>query len=293
MDTFVGYSTVELDDEQGDVTFPMTVMYPTCSPGKNENIGQYCLDVSIEAAPKEGRFPLIILSHGSGGSHLVYRTLTHYLARNGFIIGIPEHPFNNRRDNSLAGTVENLRNRPRHIRTAIDWFFANNRFAGFLRPDTVAIIGHSMGGYTALAVAGGVPTSTPDESPDEQPLKISITPDTRVNALVLLAPAAVWFREKGALNEVNVPMLILVGEKDEYTPESYHARLIINGVPDKNKIQHRLVSNAGHFSFLSPFPDFLTNESFLPSQDPSGFNRESFLDELNAEVLDFLQRTEG
>jgi predicted dienelactone hydrolase len=293
MDTFVGYSTVELVDEEGDVTFPMTVMYPACTPGKSESIGQYSLDVSIEAAPKKGHFPLIILSHGSGGSHLVYRTLTHYLARNGFIIGIPEHPFNNLRDNSLAGTVENLRNRPRHIRTAIDWFFDSNRFAGFLKPDTVSIISHSMGGYTALAVAGGVPTSTPDESPDKQPQKISITPDTRVKSLVLLAPAAVWFREAGALKEVDVPMLILVGEKDEYTPYSYHAGLIINGVPDKKKIQHRMVENAGHFSFLSPFPDFLTKESFLPSQDPSGFNRESFLEELNAEVLDFLLCAEG
>ena len=78
---------------------------------------------------------MILISHGSGGSHLVYRTLAHHLARNGFIVGMPEHPFNNRNNNTLEGTVENLINRPRHIRTAIDWFFDSWKFARSLKPD--------------------------------------------------------------------------------------------------------------------------------------------------------------
>jgi pimeloyl-ACP methyl ester carboxylesterase len=91
------------------------------------------------------------------------------------------------------------------------------------------------------------------------------------------------------LSGVNIPILMLVGEKDEYTPY-YHAQIILDGVPDKAKIQHRIVENAGHYSFLSPFPESMTNAAFPPSQDPFGFNRESFHHELNAEVLDFLLR---
>jgi pimeloyl-ACP methyl ester carboxylesterase len=37
-------------------------------------------------------------------------------------------------------------------------------------------------------------------------------------ALVLLAPASAWFRNEGALSAVNIPLLMLFGEKDEYTP---------------------------------------------------------------------------
>ena len=290
MDTFVGYCAVELVDEHNGVTFPMAVMYPTFTPGKTEKLGPYSLDVSVDAAPKKGVFPLILISHGSGGSHLVYRTLAHHLAVNGFIVGMPEHPFNNRNNNTLEGTIENLTNRPRHILTAINWFFESRKFAKFLKPDAVSIIGHSMGGYTALAVAGGVPTSLPIESSDKSSQQVSVTPDSRVKALVLLAPASVWYRGDGALSEVNVPILMLVGEKDEYTPFGYHAQIILDGVPDKANIQHRIVENAGHFSFLSPFPESMTNASFPPSQDPYGFNRESFHHEQNAEILDFLLR---
>jgi predicted dienelactone hydrolase len=58
---------------------------------------------------------------------------------------MPEHPYNNRNNNTLDGAVENLTNRPRHIRTVVDWFFTSGKFAGFLKPDAVSIIGHSLG----------------------------------------------------------------------------------------------------------------------------------------------------
>jgi hypothetical protein len=57
MDIFVNHTTVELIDEHGDVTFPMAVMYPTCTPGKIESIGQYGLDVAINSAPRGGLYP--------------------------------------------------------------------------------------------------------------------------------------------------------------------------------------------------------------------------------------------
>lgn len=158
-----------------------------------------------------------------------------------------------------------------------------------MKPDSVAIIGHSMGGYTALAVAGGLPTSLPNESPDGLSRQISVTPDCRVKALVLLAPAAPWYREEDSLKGVNIPILMLVGEKDEFAPYVFlAAQLIQDRVPDKTKIQYRIVKNAGHYSFLSPFPEEMINPSFPPSQDPPGFNRERFQQKLNAEITEFL-----
>lgn len=287
MGTFVGYCEVELLDEMSDATFPMAVFYPSYTPGRTERLGPYSVDVAKNAELKEGVFPLVLISHGSGGAHLLYQTLAHHLARNGFIVGMPEHPFNNRNNNTLVNTVENLVNRPRHIRTAINWFYDNKNFARFLKPDCVAIIGHSMGGYTALALAGGVPTSFPNESSDGQPHLISVVSDCRIKALVLLAPASVWFKAKGALKGVDVPILMFLGEKDEHTP-SFHAQIILEGVFDKSKIQYRVIKNAGHFSFLSPFPDSMINVMFPPSQDPDGFNRKRFHKKLNAEVLGFL-----
>lgn len=54
MDSFVGYCGVELIDDHTGVTFPMVVMYPTCARGKAERMGPYSMEVSINAASKEG-----------------------------------------------------------------------------------------------------------------------------------------------------------------------------------------------------------------------------------------------
>lgn len=236
MGTFAGYRAVEVADEEGGVTFPLAIFYPIAAPETEQRLGPYRLALARDAAPGAGPFPLVLISHGSGGSHLAHRTLARHLARNGFVVGMPEHPFNNRNDNSLVDTVENMANRPRHLRAAIDWFFCGE-FASHLQPDTVGLIGHSMGGYTALAAADGRATSFPHEAPDRQRHQIAVAPDRRIKALVLLAPAAVWFMAPGALHDVRVPVLLLIGERDEATPPAVHGRIIAEGLPGRAKLR--------------------------------------------------------
>ncbi len=265
-----------ISDRTFELPFPTLVLYPSDSPEQNAPIAV-------------GAFPLVVISHGSGGTPMSHRTLAAHLAGNGFVVAMPEHPGNNRNDNHLVDTVDNLSNRPRHIRQVIDWAFASETFGRGLLPDTVVIIGHSMGGYTALAVAGGLATSFPRESPDRQPRQIEVDPDPRVKALVLLTPATPWFMSAGALRDVRIPILLWTGEKDTITPE-FHADLVKAGLPDQTLIEHRAAANAGHFSFLSPFPKAMTSPAFAPSQDPEGFDRARFHQELNAGVLEFLRR---
>ncbi|CAH1201667.1 hypothetical protein PAECIP111893_01691 [Paenibacillus plantiphilus] len=284
---YAGCCEVEITDDSLGITFPMTVMYPAGTREQADRLGPYLLELARDAEPLEGRFPLVLISHGTGGSPLVYRTLARHLARNGFIAGMPEHPFNNRNNNSLEGTMQNLTYRPRHIQMAVDWFFQNELLSESLIPDAVSIIGHSLGGYTALAAAGGAPTCFSHETPDGKPQSVEVAPDSRIRSLVLLAPASVWFRAEGALRAVNIPILMLDAENDPYTPP-FHAQIIVEGVADPSKIIYRTVENAGHFSFLSPFPESMITSSFLPSQDPLGFDRQHFHEKLNAEVLEFL-----
>ena len=49
-----------------------------------------------------------------------------------------------------------------------------------------------------------------------------------------------------------------------------------------------VIANAGHFSFLSPFPEPMKNPMFLPSTDPEGFVREKFHVQLPIEILAYL-----
>lgn len=282
-----GCRRVDLLDGEMGATLPLLVMYPSAALEQPRQLGPYLVDVAMDGPMPAEPCPLVVVSHGSGGSHLVYRTLAAHLARRGFVVAMPEHPGNNRNDNTLAGTPEILVHRPRQVRLVMDWAFSPGGFGAHLRGDSAAVVGHSLGGYTALAVAGGRPTSVPGETPDP-PRPIPVVADPRVKALVLLAPAMPWFIAEGTLRDVHVPILLLTAEKDVQTPEA-HALILKRGLPPETRLEHHVAPNAGHYAFLSPFPPHLTSPSFPPSQDPEGFDRAAFHVEMNARIEGFLR----
>jgi predicted dienelactone hydrolase len=280
---FAGSRQLRIADEAKGLSFPALVLYPTEVPSAPVAFGPYAFDVSPDAPVAAGRFPLVVVSHGNGGSHLLYRTIGVHLARNGYVAASLEHPGNNRNDNSLEGTLENLVRRPRHVRMTVDAVVSDPQLGAHVQPDNVAILGHSMGTYTALAVAGGIPWT-------ETRQRVGAVPDPRVRALVLLAPAAGWYIPEDSLKNVDVPILMLAAEHDPVTPR-WNADVVLNGVPDRSRVIWRVVENAGHFSFLSPFPPHMKNPGFRPSTDPEGFDREKFHEQLPGEVLEFLDRS--
>lgn len=119
---YAGCQFVDIEDQGNEHGFPLLIMYPTYKEEKVEKMGPYTISAAQDAPLSDGLFPLVIISHGDGSTPLAYRTIAQFLARNGFIVGVPQHPFNNREDNTLSGTIDNLKNRPNHIRTVIDWF---------------------------------------------------------------------------------------------------------------------------------------------------------------------------
>ena len=222
--------------------------------------------------------PLAVLSHGNGGSYQIYRALCAVLAAGGWVVAGFDHPGNNRKDDRLKDTKQNLEDRPRHIGLLID-LLLEKRLVDARR---IAVIGHSLGGYTALALAGGQGWTR-----DGQPL--SVKADPRVGALVLLAPAAFWFMAPGALRAVTVPILMLQGENDRLTPAA-QGEVILSGVASRSQVESRTVKGAGHFSFISPYPPALRRPDFPPANDPEGFDREAFHASYPQEVLAFLER---
>ncbi|GLZ28856.1 dienelactone hydrolase [Lentzea sp. NBRC 105346] len=268
-----GCREFEIDDIRGHF------MYPTESAERTENFGPYQVDVALDAPVAGTGFPLIAISHGTGGTHLMHRELAAHLARNGFVVAMPDHPGNNHRDDSLAHTVEILLNRPLHISKVID--HAHEAFG----ITTVGFIGHSLGGYTGLALAGGNPVAPPEQEGGE-PRPFEVHHDDRIKAFVLLAPAAPWF-PGDALKDVTAPILVRSAEKDPYTPP-WHGEVIANGA--SGPVEHLVVPGAGHFSFQDPLPAELVRLDFEPSIDPEGFDRESYHETLKDDVLSFLRK---
>lgn len=105
-----------------------------------------------------------------------------------------------------------------------------------------------------------------------------------------MAPGTAFFFPPDSLRDVTIPILMLTAEHDPVTPR-WQAELLLDRVPDRNQVTWREIENAGHFSFLSPFPPHLRNPGFLPSTDPVGFDREKLHERLPGEILDFLDRT--
>jgi len=265
----------------GGERFPVLVMYPSPDSMGAVAIGPYTIDLAYDGAVAPGRHPLIVISHGSGGTHLGYRELAVRLARAGYVVLMPEHPGNNRNDNRLADASENLANRPRHLSAALDAIIDHPDFADYVDGDRAAVIGHSMGGYTGLALCGGRPKTQAGES-------VVVSRDSRILALVLLAPATPWFMADGALEQVDVPILMLTGEHDPHTPP-FHAQVVMNGLSPGVPVEHRVIENAGHFSFMSPFPEAMRGPQFPPGNDPEGFDRIAFQETLARDVVEFLR----
>jgi predicted dienelactone hydrolase len=271
-----GCRHIELFDERMAMPFPVLVFYPINVPEAREKLGSFTLNVSRNGPVASGSFPLVVISHGTGGSHLSHRTLAAHLARNGYVVALPEHTRNNRNNNDLAGTEAILEHRPRQM---MDRAFSSDVFGPSLKADTAAIIGHALGGYTALATAGGHPTAFPWETEDQQSRPVVVKRDDRVRAVVLLAPAAAWYLSRDSPRDVRIPVLMLTGEKDEicevpgqktlpdgrqiFMPEG-HSAIIKRGIPDKSPVTHRIVGNAGHFSFITPYREAMINPAFPP-----------------------------
>lgn len=276
---YAGSRQITVTDELNGISFPVLIQYPSSQPPAPTAFGPYTMDVSPDASILPGQFPLVLISHGSGGSNLLYRTISLHLARQGYIVAMPAHYGNNRDNNSLENTTENLINRPRHISLTIDAILTIDELAQHTAINQIAVIGHSMGGYTALALAGGVPYTREGQ-------KIEIAPDPRVRAIVLLAPGTGWFMH--SLDQVRIPVLMLSAEHDLITPD-WNAQIVREYLPDPLQLSWRVVPNAGHFSFLSPFPDVMKKAGFLPATDPPGFDRIAFHRQLPEEILNFLE----
>lgn len=278
----VGCQHIRVWDHQANIGFPVFVMYPAAGAHGAYEVGPFTVIAGLNAPVAMGQFPVVIISHGSGGNRLGNLTLAQGLVEVGYVVLMPEHFGNNRDDNFLEGKTRNLELRPRHVSLCIDDIAGNEILTGAVLPDQVAVVGHSMGGYTALAVAGGqVWNGARKQVPTQA--------DARVRGLVLMAPATAWFTPKGALANVTVPMLIYQAEHDPFTPPEHVAR-VLDQVPDLTNITQSTVENAGHFSFLSPFPEDMTSPDFPPSQDPDGFDRVVFHRRMVGEIIGFLEQ---
>ncbi|MCP4399308.1 MAG: alpha/beta fold hydrolase [bacterium] len=313
----VGMRHISTSIQPEDVEMHIMVWYPTSEHAQHTKIGPFEMEVVRDANVEPGTRSFIVISHGDGGSHLNHRDTAAYLAKRGYIVAAVLHPHNNYRDNSEEGTYTNLVNRPRQISQAIDTLLNQHVFKETLDPHRIAVIGHSAGAYTALALAGGIPNTATirvhcnthhDDpifcrnfgmlstikgyfSPQERWVEnvIDNTDDPRIKAAVLMAPVGVLFNDDQSLSNVRVPLRIYRAEHDDVLRSPYHAEFLKEHL--SRQPEYIVVNNAGHYSFLSPIPESMKHEIGEVASDPTGFDRVQFHTTMNQEIAEFLSRS--
>ena len=182
-------------------------------------------------APREGSgpFPILIFSHGLGGSRDGYEYLGRHWAGAGYVSVHLQHHGSDESvwKNAPAGTrsealrksgvdLTNAINRPLDARFAIDEVLKLNEtksssLKGRLDPQRIGIAGHSFGGYTALAVAGQTFINARASK--------SLLRDSRVTAAIQMSAPAFRNRENldDSYGSITIPVMHLTGTRD-YVP---------------------------------------------------------------------------
>lgn len=200
------------DPERGDRSLTVEVWYPAAAEGEPSPYElipgvEFPAGLStVDAEPSpDGPFPVVVFSHGSGGLRQQTATIVETLVSHGFVVVAPDHAGNTAID-QLTGTETDRAttaiNRVGDVGFLIDQIEQGALAAELADIEHLAVMGHSFGGFTALAVAGGFG---------------AIPADERVDAIVPLAPASSLLDDE-TLTAIDVPMLIVTGSADETTP---------------------------------------------------------------------------
>jgi len=155
----VGVRQIVAPSEARGGDLDVTVWYPAQAGGVPVMLGDSVFfqgTPALRDAPiAAGKFPLILLSHGAGlaGNPQAVSWIATPLAREGFVVAAPTHPGNSGKNRSAAETMK-IWLRPSDLTATLDAMERDSFFKTHLDSDQVGALGLSMGGNTALAIAG-------------------------------------------------------------------------------------------------------------------------------------------
>lgn len=200
----------------------MAVWYPTSeAESRFEYFRGFAGSVAPNATPAiSGRFPLVLFSHGFGGCGTQSVFFTEELARRGYVVAAPDH------NDALCGVdgtgsirlirTDEMFSRPQHwndttqvdrrddLRRAAHWVFGAAEFDGRIDERGIGVVGHSLGGYTVLGLAGGWRSWQ----------------DDRVKAALVFSPYVAPFVVQRRVSAIQVPVMIQAADRDRLIPAS-------------------------------------------------------------------------
>jgi predicted dienelactone hydrolase len=252
------------------------------------------------------KYPLIVLSHGTGGSALMMGWLGTCLAAQGYIVAAVNHPGNNGLEPYTWQGFSLWWERANDLTNVINFMTSDSVFGQLIDPNRIGAAGFSLGGYTMIEIAGGIydPSllkefckshqsnslcSDPPEFPgliskidqlasSDSEYQASLLRagnsyrDSRIRAVFAIAPAGGPAFQTGSLKEISIPVEIVAGAGDPIVPVTENAELFADNIPNAElKI---FPGGVGHYTFLAVCTG--SGQKDLPDlcNDLPGVNRE-------------------
>ncbi|RKH51173.1 alpha/beta hydrolase family protein [Corallococcus llansteffanensis] len=216
------------------------------------------------------RWPLVLLSHGSGGSGIDLSWFGAHLAAHGFIVVSVNHPGNTYQDTSPMGFARAWE-RPKDFTVILDHLLKDPTWGPRVDPERVGASGYSMGGYTALALVGlrlnlewiekrcttpGTREEIGCESlRDVDYRRIDFKEsrasyrDPRVRSALAMAPGMAASFEAQDTADIHQEVGLILAKGDELMPHEQHG-LHLSGLLPPATTRTVVLDDAGHFTFL-------------------------------------------
>jgi predicted dienelactone hydrolase len=304
-----GYERVMLPATAGDPGIEVAVWFPTDAPAAPTEFGPFTLQIARDGRLAGTGLPVVLISHGNGGSAFSHHDTAVALAEAGYVVAAVEHPGDNYKDQSRAVA---MLDRPAHLSRTLDHLLTQWRGREQIDPARIGAFGFSSGGFTVLALAGGVAElervaphcrqhpghyacevikrdRRATEAVLSAPLSARDVRDARVRAVVSAAPALGFTFTQQSLEAFAVPVQLWRAEEDELLPHPWYAEAVRAGLP--KTVEYREVAKAGHFDFLAPCSPAFAARARPLCTSAEGFDRVAFHREFNAAVVAFFGRT--
>ena len=263
-------------------------------PNRASQNRSFLADIYLPIPPQTNA-PLIVISHGLGSDRTTYAYLARQLASYGFAVAVPEHPGSSSQQiqalisggaNEVTAPTEFV-NRPLDIHYLLDQLETlsqtDPRFAGRINLKQVGVVGQSLGGYTALALAGAEinQKQLAQDCQNADTLNLSLLlqcralqlppteptfRDDRVKAVIAINPIGSSLLGKTDLSKIKIPVLIISGTADTVAPALPEQILPFTWLqtPDKYLM---LLEGGTHFSTINaPTAASQNNQVQLPPE---------------------------
>ncbi|CAJ0820994.1 alpha/beta hydrolase family protein [Ralstonia flaminis] len=273
-------------------------------------------------AGTQNTYPLLVLSHGTGGTADSLDWLAAALAAQGYIVAGTNHPGNNALEPLTHDGFMLWWERATDVSEVIDGVLADAALGAHVDRDRIGAVGFSLGGYTVLELAGartnfaalmafcGSPQADAICHPPEmrrvetgpQPTA-SKTPQTeasiarsgasyrdeRIKAVFTIAPALGMAMDPNSLGNITVPISLMAGDADVTVPVETNVRRIAGLLPKADLL---LVPGASHYTFIDTcVPGAAAHLPAWLCQDNPGVDRGDVHAQAVHRVLEFFRAT--